>query len=832
MSDSSLPPLLVIRKTSNGWDGTVPFPEDVPVHPQISGCNPFYIEYDFDAHCVAYFVPGTHKAPRVKMGAERVAGVVKAWMIVDIDTHDQPEFVNQVAAELSKEKDDRKKIPWTLEKQQITLSKLATLPEFHHCGWYFTKHGMRLVWPLAETQDVLTSASWARQFLLYIEETTTVKCDDKCVDWTHIFRMPDVLRDGERQTHPEDYARMLPLSWTAPLPLETEKERVLSNFEHSAIPKGVSKPGKRDYVDFKKSEYYQRVVDGVALAPDGERNNATIRCLGQMIVYLDIRDPYIAYRLMYRNIKAQLKEGSKRGLDWFWGRCQEFVSKHKTEQEELEEWTFNKETEDKERFLSLVERAAVAIGVPPNEVRQHLILVSKGKAVYYVFHTDKMSYGPGVQENMLIQQLSRYCTELTGDIVGPRGGLPATKELLLHFGTQIEGVEVVYGVDRVHYDVRRRMMIEGAGGILPIEPEYNAEIEKWLQLLGGDNIKYLLDWLTTLFRYEDPTCALYIMGGNSSGKGMLAEALGEFWERPLTDYATLSANFSQDILNCPIVWADEKIPRNNASAAFRKILGSSRFQVTRKGLGNAILKGCPRIIVTANNNDALSLREALTPKDLKAIARRIGYLEVSNECRDYLTALGGRQYTKKWVAGGGIVRHILWLMETRTVEFGDRYLVEGWESEFATNLVTMSGSAGNITVAIANMLGTPGKMGEFNLCHAQNGGIFINAPEFQRHWRDLSPGSKFVPEEYEITDALRSISLDKIRIRRNGNRINVWSIDPKFIYAVSERQHLYPVEELEKIINQKVNESKADLSLTPPLRQASIAPQPAKESHP
>lgn len=789
---TKLPPLLVFEtKYVEGWDGLEADLERLPVHPVIDEVNVFTdVQFDTDAHCTAYAVPGDELMPRLNKGCvetiEALGGqVLKHWAIVDLDNPGHA--------------------TWTPELRQATFAALERLPEFNHAGWYLTRHGLRLVWPLETPLDVRQAEHWQEMLLDHIDAATGLECDRGCLDWTRVFRLPDVVRDGERQQLDLNFDHMRPLEWTPPrAPQVGSLRAATARGEHGQRPEEVAKPRKRDYAALSELEHYHRLIDGAELAQAGERNTITLRVLGQIVRALDARDPYLVYKLMHRSVKTQVAQGSKWGLDWLWDRCCYVVENHRAEAESLEgiKRALGGQAELSEDDLraELTAQAAEAMGVPEDQVHHHLILVSTG--THHVFNEHTMSYGPPVKANLLFQQLTRYCGVLAGRVAGPLGGAPPVDELLRKYSQVVEDIELVFGVRANRYDAERNVVVEGCGSIREdLEPRFHEDVDTWLRLLGGDKADHLLDWLATLLRFDRPTCALYLRGRNSLGKGMLAEGLAQLWQRPLTEYGELTRDFTEEITKCPLIWADEKLPvsRLNASAVFRKIIGSSVIPIKRKYKGNATLVGCPRVLITANNDDALSVRERLTEDDLKAIALRIGYIHCPDDAADYLRQLGGREHTESWVAGGSIAEHVLWLNEERAVKPGDRYLVEGWESELTTNLATMSGFAGNVAVAIATLIGEE-RMKDLPQCQVGDGEILVNARELMRNWRQLMGPDQQTPHEYELTDALRTIALGRCRKRMLGKHVSLWAIDPGHVYAVAERQHLFDVEELTKTV--------------------------------
>lgn len=218
-----------------------------------------------------------------------------------------------------------------------------------------------------------------------------------------------------------------------------------------------------------------------------------------------------------------------------------------------------------------------------------------------------------------------------------------------------------------------------------LQPRYDAEVDEWLDRLVGAQSDRLRDWLACCMDLSRPIAALYLQGSDSVGKGMLAAALGRLYGRSTVAYADVLGGFNSALKTSPIVYLDERAPRMaNGSAGFRTLVGDSSRQLTEKYQPTATLLGCPRLVVAANNSDALRLSEEdLERADEEAIALRILHLMVEPGCKAWLQSLGGRAHTDDWVempdgSPGRLCGHVAWLREHwQVTRPGRRLLVEG-----------------------------------------------------------------------------------------------------------------------------------------------------------
>lgn len=132
-----------------------------------------------DAHCVVYVAaPVGDYQPRInKDGLTLIPGAVMCnVLLADVDNPDHGDWTDALLA--------------AAEAQRATLPVLATT------GWYLTKHGYRLVQPLAEPIPVLAVEDLLRRWLADLA-AAGVDVDPGCRDWTRHFRMPHVAREVE-----------------------------------------------------------------------------------------------------------------------------------------------------------------------------------------------------------------------------------------------------------------------------------------------------------------------------------------------------------------------------------------------------------------------------------------------------------------------------------------------------------------------------------------------------------------------------------------------------------------------------------------------------------
>lgn len=289
------------------------------------------------------------------------------------------------------------------------------------------------------------------------------------------------------------------------------------------------------------------------------------------------------------------------------------------------------------------------------------------------------------------------------DYYDPQRGLRPLPELLLRYGATAASVDYVSGGVGVTYDPEGEgRLTQGVHQIAAKRSVYDAEVDKWLRLVGGSDPEGFLDWLASVtYTAHEPLCALYLQGPPGTGKSLLISGIASLWGSSAVAYHDVGGTgFNSDMLNCPLVAADEGIalPKYDeavASEVFRNLVANKTHSVNAKYRATERLYGAMRVLVTANDDEGIPFRKALGQDGLDAIVQRIMYIEQTTAPGEYLRALGGRAGVVDWVRPGNqpgrLAEHLLWLRDNRKVQRGSRFLVEGRLTDWHRNFVVQQG---------------------------------------------------------------------------------------------------------------------------------------------
>lgn len=360
---------------------------------------------------------------------------------------------------------------------------------------------------------------------------------------------------------------------------------------------------------------------------------------------------------------------------------------------------------------------------------------------------------------------------------------------------------------RTNYNAETQVMREAVSPIRDIELKFDPEIDGWLKVLGGVHYQKLVDWLSCASDLTKMMCGLYFEGSTLSGKTLLAHGLAKIWTEgaPTTIGAVLS-DFNSDIARCPLVLADEEMPKpynSTVTAILRSMLSVTSRTLTRKYLASSDINGAIRLILTANNEFLLDTKDVSSYQDLEAIAQRFLRITVTEEAAVYLAGLE-RAKKVRWM-NEGIAAHALWLAENHEVKDpGKRFWVEGDVAGMHSNLLL--GSKWNSTVCewLVRYLMNPKPFDTkgTGLIKREDGQLFVNDQAIIDGW-NLYLNTKQEAETAKIGAALRAISksAERRQLRFNGRQIRYRLIDIEHLFAWSDRYNIGNRDTLLEAIN-------------------------------
>lgn len=336
-----------------------------------------------------------------------------------------------------------------------------------------------------------------------------------------------------------------------------------------------------------------------------------------------------------------------------------------------------------------------------------------------------------------------------------------------------------------------------------IKPEYDEQIDKYLQLLGGDQYEKLCDWLACVPDLKKLLCALYLAGAPGNMKTSIAFGLAKLWHSgPPAEIARVLSDFNEDLLMCPLILADEGLPRTwkglSITTQLRSMISTYQRTLSRKYLPPSTMQGAIRLILAANNEFLLKSSDVMNASDLQAIAQRFLYIQTTNEATQYIEKLD-RETKDKWGAYK-IAAHSLWLSKNREVIPGKRFWVEGDISQMHRLLMSSSDFNSMVIQWLVMYLMNPSSINakQDGLIKIRDGKLLVNDQAIIDGWSLYFPQTRIEPSAYKIGAALRAISVEKrIQLRIGNRRIRYRDIDLDNLFAWSENSNIGDREAME-----------------------------------
>ena len=286
---------------------------------------------------------------------------------------------------------------------------------------------------------------------------------------------------------------------------------------------------------------------------------------------------------------------------------------------------------------------------------------------------------------------------------------PKNKETLMNeYGVFVEGgiSMSLSAASNVYTYARDGHLTEALCPVRKIAPRRDPQIERWLQLLGGDNHAKLLDWIATITQLDRPSAILLIVGEPGVGKGLLLEGLARLWGSSYTRLYDFCKKFNGAITHSPLVGVDEGSDDRDKTVdtkTLRSVSAQSQFFIEKKGADQVPAEGAVRILIACNDiGDALKFNEDLNASSRDAVQNRFLVVRPDSVgAAEYLRQIGGRSTTDRWVRGDALAAHALWLRETRQVTLGARFAVESAPDEEFRSFISLSS---NSSVAVASWM--------------------------------------------------------------------------------------------------------------------------------
>jgi len=664
---------------------------------------------------------------------------------------------------------------------------------------YTTRGGMRLVYVLERPVPVDEAEGWVRAVVRDFAQHG-IALDPSCADWTRLFRLPRVLRDGQRTSqHPlfecvvQEGARLdvdrlvrvearKTTSVDAPaldLPMpDPSASRDLLRERSDKTGNLVMTPWLREARKrLRGRSCYACAFEGAEVAPQGERHHAIMRYVGEACAALHRLDGTTPELVFAVFVDAMLRIDPQTCRDdpfetlweavlYCWAREQERKRVEDEDQRTREEGRESVRAKMLEGVRTWCDHSSLT-GTDDEAgdwLDEHLV-ACHGRS-FHVMRRDGFYDSLPVSAGLVPARVRELGMDSMVDLVeeDPTTGRlreVSPQTLLNRCGTIVRAAEGVIGpggstIRDVGTD-RATFLMHMFARRTDLEPEYDAEVDEWLNTLAGDENYYdLLRWIGHALDFEGgPICALSIEGPPGVGKGLLMQGLAETVDTQTFADTKELGNFQSQMVRTPFLLINEGLPTKmpgtkDVADTFRALVDGSATVVNQKHQSPIVVHNPMRVVVAANNEDVVSLLAGdkdLSPHDQEALAMRLFHLEVDEGAAEYLRVKGGFLHTarpgRRWVRGHAgeasahvVAKHFLHLHATRPeVRRGSRFLMEGpRDSRLVRRLSTRSGNAPEVVETVIHMIESNKQ--DQDAIVVQDGSIYVTTGGVVNHHRN------------------------------------------------------------------------------------------------
>ena len=688
------------------------------------------------------------------------------------------------------------------------LNLLTTLRKRYGFAYYLSRTGARLVGRLTErlTLDVYEDyvgrflIELARQgFPVFVKDTHHI--DAACFDVGRLFKLPLVPKST-----PDKAAG---LTWYEPTFSGdvTFKPAALLPWTFGRRTGGIGRPTepapdsprtftKADLKALNKKDYWDLLTRPEPIGAPGARHEPMITIAGSVAKTLQTTDPTVVYGVLYPSVKKSVTPTDREAdvLGELWELAHYVTAGVEADLEAQAELRIVRGAARNNAYA----RIAELTGCDPAQAARRVVLATN-KGIYYPFDEDANAYAPiPYRLTQLAQALAKHCPNLV-QLRTETGGFVADRTLSLKYASaDVSEVRYVYGAADVRADLdNRRLYLPACSVRADLVPQYHKAVATWLGLLSGPHHEDLLNWLALYPDLTRPLCALYVHGEKGVGKGVLARGLAAVFGAEPVEYGILGERFRSPLLSSPLLFADESVQlghfrAGHGTSIFRTIVGAGSHQVEEKGLDHVFVEGFVRVVVGANNTDALKIREDLSADDVGAIQERVGYLEVPREAAAAFVASLSWDEMRDFI-DRGIPEHILWLAANRSVPAAvKRSRFASWSSSFARTVKLDIGATRIVAEVIGRWFerlpnhGDP-KSGLF----VKDKLLHVRTAQLTQIWKSIvNESADKLPNSKALKTALRALAPEGMSEPNGPVRVDAdtvvraWTLDPDKIAAV------------------------------------------------
>lgn len=383
------------------------------------------------------------------------------------------------------------------------------------------------------------------------------------------------------------------------------------------------------------------------------------------------------------------------------------------------------------------------------------------------------------------------------------------RQLIAEYGTVAERVSTDLRAQIITYDEQERTIVEAPCPLRKLEPRYDPDVDQWMYQLAGDQYyDDLKTWFAILPRLDIVRSALALIGKHSVGKSLTALSGSGLWtkEGPCMLEQAL-ADFNDSILRCPLIFADEHLPKDfrgtTPTEQLRAFIQSTERPLKRKHLPNSKCLGVTPLLIAAHDLEVLRPSENISNNEVEGSVLRFLIIPARVEAAHFLANLHPTTHERGWVEHDIVARHIWWLVYNHKHQSKGRFYFTPSNPEHAMWFATSGGGKSALLRWLVSFLADRKKFeGDANSklhVRIHKGRLYVNIGGVLSYW-DKYVGNEKCPNAGLLSRLLAEISHPERQKMKDGKgkMVNYRVVINDYLYTWAKNTDLLDAEELAK----------------------------------
>lgn len=393
--------------------------------------------------------------------------------------------------------------------------------------------------------------------------------------------------------------------------------------------------------------------------------------------------------------------------------------------------------------------------------------------------------------------------------------------LMSEYGTVATNYVLDLRAQEAQYIAPQKLFIEAPCPMRTLTPTYDQHVASWLEILCGAQTQDVLNWIALVTDLDSPCAALMLTGAGGTGKSLLASGLARLWSTSgPTALTSAMGHFNDALTRCPLVFADEQLPKDfrgyGRTSELRDFIAARDRPYNKKHMPETRILGASRVMIAANNEDILAISENLTINDIEAIGDRFYHVPVRPEAAEFLRLCD----TDGFVRGDRIARHALWLRDNHPIKREGRFLIKSQNRAFARALSTKTGIRSAVCQWLVGYIKDPRKVdirGDYGV-RIKFGRLYVTTKGVLDNWA-LYVQNENVPPTGRLAQAISGLSSPARwhGAKPNGGSAHYREIDTQHLYAWGESTEFATKEEIDSALAVETEERNSTPRMISPL---------------